>query len=79
MKLQTKITKETFYVRSCKIQTTKSFTMNILGELMKALLPMWSGFGTLIAVASLSISVMGLFIGMLVGNNFKFNLFSQHH
>lgn len=45
----------------------------ILGELMKALLPLWSGFGTLIAAAGLATTMMGLVIGMLVGNNFKFN------
>ncbi|MGT2932702.1 PTS transporter subunit IIC [Streptococcus catagoni] len=45
----------------------------ILGELMKALLPMWSGFGPLIAATAVSTSLMGLVIGMFVGGNFKFN------
>lgn len=44
----------------------------ILGELMKALLPMWSGFATLIAATGFATSMMGLVIGMLVGINFKF-------
>lgn len=45
----------------------------ILGELMKALLPMWSGFGTLIAATAIATTLMGLVIGMFVGMNFKFN------
>lgn len=45
----------------------------ILGELMKALLPMWPGFATLIAATGLATSMMGLVIGMLVAGNFKFN------
>lgn len=45
----------------------------ILGELMKTLLPMWSGFGTLIAATAIAATLMGLFIGMFVGMNFKFN------
>lgn len=45
----------------------------ILGELMKALLPMWSGFSTLIAATAISTTMMGLVIGMFVGMNFKFN------
>ncbi|HGH7947996.1 TPA: PTS transporter subunit IIC [Streptococcus agalactiae] len=45
----------------------------ILGELMKALLPMWSGFATLIAATAVATSMMGLVIGIMVGLNFKFN------
>ncbi|RMI52708.1 PTS transporter subunit IIC [Streptococcus iniae] len=45
----------------------------ILGELMKALLPLWGGFATLIAATAVATSMMGLVIGMLVGMNFKFN------
>ncbi|MGT2887335.1 PTS sugar transporter subunit IIC [Streptococcus didelphis] len=45
----------------------------ILGELMKALLPLWSGFGPLISATAVATSMMGLVIGMLIGGNFKFN------
>lgn len=45
----------------------------ILGELMKALLPMWSGFGALIAATSIANTMMGLVIGIFIGQNFKFN------
>lgn len=45
----------------------------ILGELMKALLPLWAGFGPLIEATAISNTMMGLVIGIFIGMNFKFN------
>lgn len=43
----------------------------ILGELLKALVPTWSGFATLLAATSIANTTMGLLIGFMVGTNFK--------
>ena len=38
---------------------------------MKALMPVWSGFATLLAATSIANTTMGLVIGFMVGTNFK--------
>lgn len=45
----------------------------IFGELLKALLPLWSGFATLIAATAISNTMMGLVVGMFIAHQFKFN------